>query len=778
MSRRRALLAIVVVLWLGCESAPADPGLPQVSPVPVSIRWMGSPPPQTYQVTFLDDRRAEVTSFQVQTALAAAPWAIPAATRYVRVSARHFRSVEVRRDRLAFGLSVDALARISFPADSEPNGNPVHVFARQRGGSETLSLLATAGAVAAVEIPPGEWVLLVDDRVGAPALLQGLQVAPGEERRIVRVDHPRKSTTRFRIVTADRKPAIGARITWKPLVMTDEALLLGAWLGERSLVTDKNGVSTADRLPPYPHTWVVEAEGFAPSVVKPDRTLRDELTVDVVLRDLPQLAISVLGAPFTGGPISLVLQRIPEQVGPGGVPLETTPPLARTVWSQTLRAGEVTGIVRLREGGLYRAIATSGVSVAANDIHVSLLDGPDKYNLNVSFRQRRIFGRVTVAEEPVPGAHVRLVPRDRVVTPGTLLLAAGTTGSDGGYELSASYPGDTYLEAELPNGDSKRQSIVGGDADEAEVNVHFRKGSLAIVVTDSHTGERIEGAQILFEFTPTGQHVRGTSSRLTDEHGRALIGDLEDGSMGMKVWAQGYAQVRLRDVTILADANPDLSVGLERATAFRVKVRDTAGNPKGGAEVLKLESPRQWNPRRAPLDLIGRTDGAGEFVLEELFGEPTPIFVICEGYVVQIGTLPSWGIADASPDANTLELVLWRYVPGVGLRVLGKAGDARSGALLLFTRDGIDVPISVLVRAAERNGLSVPNVLMADREGVLHAGDLLAPGQYLVSGLYPGVAGSTMPSDDRRDALGQIQLPLASDALLNWSEERPGFFPN
>ena len=774
---RRVALTLSVALTAWVKSAPLPAWPVPTDEITPRIHWVGASPPTAFKVDCLDEAHRTIRTFDVQSAEVDRRWAVPAGTRYVRVVAPHFSPLEVRRERLAFGLSMDAVARVALPAGADRQPSRLTAFARRRGGPETLRLTATGLNSSTLEIPWGDWLLLVDNGLDAPAVITNIQLAPGEERRMSRIDYPRSRVTRFRVVTADGNPAAGAHISWNGGVKSDEAALLAKWFEGRSWLTDKSGHATVDRLAPYPHAWRVEIDGMRPTEVRPARTSIDQPAIDVVLQALPTLHITVGEKSAAKRDINVVVQRISENPDRATVSLASGPSVVRTIWQNVMEPGGEAD-VQLHDGGLYRAIASLAGSVAVHDLRIALADGVLQYHVNLSFSGRRVFGKVSLGGKPAEGARVTLFPRDRVITPQTVRLAEMLVGGDGEFELKPSYTGGMYLTAELPDGTTRRETVDAGEGSDAEVNIDLHRASLAIVVSDSHTGTPLEAAQVLFEFSPLGQGGGGVVARLTDEQGRVLVRDLQEGSMAVRISAQGYAPTRLHDVVVQDDVNPELAVGLERETAFRIRINDTGSNPVEGAEILRLQAPLVWNPRRAPLEFVGRTDGAGECVLDELFGEPTLIYVVRRGYSVQTGMLPSWGIPGQGPEQNTLELILWPYVSGAGLRVLGKSGETRSDALLLFTKAGVDVPISVLVRATEENGLAVPDVLLSDRQGLVHAGDLLAPGLYQVSALYPGIPGSSRIQDDRRDVIGAVQLPLTSEAILRWGESRPSFLQN
>jgi hypothetical protein len=178
-------------------------------------------------------------------------------------------------------------------------------------------------------------------------------------------------------------------------------------------------------------------------------------------------------------------------------------------------------------------------------------------------------------------------------------------------------------------------------------------------------------------------------------------------------------------------------------------------------------------PRLAPLTSLGRSDASGELVLRNQPGIAVPIFAIAAGYSVQVATLPGEPGPEDDAEANTLYLVLYPLRPGPSIQVIETPGKPRPDAILLFARDDIEIPTTVLRRFGEANGLAATTVMLADRSGNIHLQDYLAPGIYRVFALSP--VNVRDPRTDLRDPLGSVRLPLERDLQLQWLAHRPSF---
>jgi hypothetical protein len=210
---------------------------------------------------------------------------------------------------------------------------------------------------------------------------------------------------------------------------------------------------------------------------------------------------------------------------------------------------------------------------------------------------------------------------------------------------------------------------------------------------------------------------------------------------------------------------------MTRTAPFRIRVVDEFAAPVSRAEVFVERDPHVRRPRQCPLRSLGRTDEGGELVLEELTGERTPAYVVAPGLTAQALWLPGNADPDGSPDANTAEVVTTHHTAAPGIRVLGAGGAFREDAVLIFERNGIEVPFSVISRAAEANGLR-PEALFQRGDLSIHYHELLAPGRYSVEALSPRPGAAGDPTQDVKDSLGAITLPPDATIDLFWKEDR------
>lgn len=767
---RRLVLGTLVVTLSALRLSAADS-------MRVPVRWIGAAPAAVVRVEGLDSSNRVTDAFDavpVSSYLDIPP--SPNARKY-RFSAGGFVPADLGRDLLAFGVLLRAFGAVivevppgSASASPAPQAVTIHVVENRlpdpRGVTRTVT--AFRRGEYSFPTPPGTWHLLIDDGAGAPRVVEGVRVEPGETRRI-RLQKPAPAHGEICSVTDSTGKALpGAELGWGEPSASPANALFARWIVSRNLRTARDGRVRIDRLPPSAHAWAIRLTGFRPKKVDvPARDARfprqAEGFVAVRLRPLPTLRIHVNGRAPESRAAPLSLWRIASRPRGPAAPSNDQP-----VWK-----GEIVrdaAAPRLA-GGLYRVeVAIDGIVAVAEKTVDDSDEADDFQDLTVEPVRKVVNGRVTRSDGPVAGAPVEAVPADSSITPATTRLARSKTASDGSFTLSFSYRGIVSITVSTDGASKTKNVDLIGD-DEADADFEFRPARVVLQALDGKTGAPLAAAELATEFVPAGKFSEGIRVATTDAAGELKLDDLSDGLLKVTARAKGYATRVLRDVPVAPDGETAVPVELTRNAPFRIRVVDEFSAPVSRAEILVERDPHVRRPRQCPLKSLGRTDEGGELVLEELTGERTPAYVVGTGLTAQAFWLP--GTADPGGDSerNTADVVTAHHVAGPGIRVVGAGGALREDAVLVFERNGIEVPLSVLSRAAELNALR-PETLFQRGDRAIHYHELLAPGRYAVEALSPRPGAEGDPTRDVKDPLGTVVLPPDSTVDLLWKENR------
>jgi hypothetical protein len=462
-------------------------------------------------------------------------------------------------------------------------------------------------------------------------------------------------------------------------------------------------------------------------------------------------------------PVHADVQRLSSRKGLG------TPDDAARIWSGDLDSEVVIPGVK---GGYYRAEARIGGRIVVGDARVDDSEGaPDLQELVLSGSEKIVDGTVTRANQPVVAAHLEAVPDDAVVTSATTRLATAITDTSGAYRLSFSYPGRVSVLAATGTW-SKSRSVDLKDEERATADFDFRVGRASVHVIDRVSGEPIVDATLASEFAPRGMPSEGLRTATADAKGEVHLEDLEEGVLTLRGFADGYSSRVMRDVAVPADADLSIRLELTRKTAYRIRTSDPAGTRIPSAEILVCNDLGSSRPRTDRTRVLGRTNDQGELILSELLGEPAAAFVVAAGYTARIVRLPAAADAESDLERNTADVVLTPYAPGPGLRVRNQSGETRDEALVLFSQQGVEIPLAVIARSALLNGVDPTNLVYGHGDRATHYQELLAPGIYDVMILSPGVDGGADSARDTRDRIGVVTLPLTRAIELVWREDR------
>jgi protocatechuate 3,4-dioxygenase beta subunit len=206
---------------------------------------------------------------------------------------------------------------------------------------------------------------------------------------------------------------------------------------------------------------------------------------------------------------------------------------------------------------------------------------------------------------PAAGAEVHVGGYEPVVV---------TTGPGGGFSVEAE-PGSHIVSARRGNEAGSLSTPVIISAGKTVRDVRIQLGQSAALegsVVARGSGAPIEGARV--DLSPYGNN--GDSGRaVTDGTGRFSVEGLAPGSYDVVVTAQGYATLSRRGLTVASGERFSIELKLTGTGAAEGQVRDSAGQPVVGAQVVSGNSfggTLDGSPGEA------RTDAEGHYRLEGL----------------------------------------------------------------------------------------------------------------------------------------------------------------
>ncbi|HYH98312.1 carboxypeptidase regulatory-like domain-containing protein [Hyalangium sp.] len=207
-----------------------------------------------------------------------------------------------------------------------------------------------------------------------------------------------------------------------------------------------------------------------------------------------------------------------------------------------------------------------------------------------------------------------------------------TTGQGGGFSVEVD-PGTHIVSARRGDEAGSLRSPVIVSAGKTVRELRIQLGKSAVLegrVMARATGAPIEGAKV--DVSPYGNS--GDSGRaVTDGTGRFSVGGLAPGSYDLVVNATGFASLSRRALTVSAGESFPLELQLMGTGAVEGQVRDAAGQPVAGAQVV---SSNRWGGVLDGTPVEARTDVEGLYRLEGLPAGPVSLTARGEGATIGV----------------------------------------------------------------------------------------------------------------------------------------------
>lgn len=223
--------------------------------------------------------------------------------------------------------------------------------------------------------------------------------------------------------------------------------------------------------------------------------------------------------------------------------------------------------------------------------------------------------------QPAAGAEVQVSGREPQVT---------TSGSGGGFSLEVE--AGAYTVSARRGGEAgavDKPVIVSMGKTVRDVRIRLGLGAaLEGRVVARSTGAPIAGVSV--DVSPYGSS--GDSGRaVTDASGRFSVEGLAPGSYDLVASAPGFSSHSRRALTVAAGERFPLEIQLLGTGAVEGVVRDGAGRPVSGAQILGGE---RWAGALTRMSAEARTDAQGRYRLEGLTAGPQSLTARREGATI------------------------------------------------------------------------------------------------------------------------------------------------
>lgn len=672
-------LAVLFVVNLGgAQALPVIPPEGASLPERVEIEWLGP-----------DSRSQALDTRPVTNRMVLLPIP-PANAESVRVIGPDVVSQPVLlKDRQA-GIRLSRAGKLRLTG-LPPGVTGARIFARLEGSDLEFSRELQTKREPQVEFafPLGTFSAVLDlgpDRV--PILIPSIIISA----RSVTVIKTKESNGRPLVVDVvtkeDRKPLRGASITGK--ATADLPPLFWRALAERCGVSDPAGVLSCGLVPLSLHTFDVVAARrrwgrVSVALPTPDKDPKQPL--QIVLAHFQSVAVSSV---LIDDDHASRLKRLTAVL----VRCERTPCDDSKAERKEFGYGQRVNFPQM-EPGLYRTwlegpslrSSTTPVLVSADS------EAPDTMVVSLQFRPWRIVG----------SAHLT----DGVGVPATIKFgilqenehqeeAAGSvkTDSTGAYETELLVPAGAYIRghavSETPpaEGETDPPGIKLEGIERTILDVELSTAGGVVKLVDKETREPIPACDVaFFYFGGAKGGVRGLKS---DASGVVHWLGISKGTYVARATCDGYRPASTDKVELSASSDATI-LELEPAGGILVRVRDANNDPLPGALVF-LEQSTFENvtfPFQIPAEQLGATDFNGEISVP---ARPRPgFYVVAAGYSLYVARLAPCPIKAGCVG----DVFMTRPSAFPGIRVRNVDGQPQSAAWLVFSKDGVPIPVSI-----------------------------------------------------------------------------------
>lgn len=318
--------------------------------------------------------------------------------------------------------------------------------------------------------------------------------------------------------------------------------------------------------------------------------------------------------------------------------------------------------------------------------------------------------------------------------------AAGIVNSDsmGAYETLLFAPEGTWFSAHASSenpaaeGETTPPGITLVGNDRVVVDIAMSTSGGVVKLVDKETRAPISGCDVVFYHW--GLSSGGVRTLKSDGSGVVHWLGISKGTYMVRAACDGYRPASTEKVELSAGSD-ETTLELEPGGGVRLRVHDENGDPLPGALVFLEQSTFENTafPFQILAEQIGATDYNGEISVP---ARPRPgFYVVSAGYALHVARLAPCPIRTGCVE----DVSLTRPVAFPGIRVRNSDGEPQSAAWLVFSKDGVPIPVSVQGELLRVNQVS-PSQFLIIQEGfdtVHMLPALLGPGIYDVEYTSP-----------------------------------------
>ncbi len=452
----------------------------------------------------------------------------------------------------------------------------------------------------------GEWDLWVEGETNVSLEVTRISLPRAGSEPLVLVA-PAVATVIGRVVTPDGAAVPGAQVRHNK---TGGGLVPQLEAGPQSPETtsDAKGAFRLERVPPLPATLIASAEDWALSEPLPIEPAPGEELLEVLL-------VVTTGGTITGevydddgerAPGRLVTATALDSMGSG----EITTRIARSDERGEFRLEHLTPgnwqLVAIDMGGELvgdDGAADLGALVSSLDMATAVVVEGESVHVVIGAPPAdpvRVFGRVTLGDEPFLGANVVFI-REGENPLGTMQMT--TVDDDGRYEVVLDGPGGYITNVQSIAGAPGQQTTVEYQSEIPEVREHrldfaLPLGRISGRVLDP-AGEPLAGARVTLTLDSDASSVQMFGGRYSevaaDGEGRFDLIALSPGTYRVSAGGTlpfgfgggGLGRVTRGDIRLAEDQwIDDLELVVPKAGSLGLRVRGSDGAPAGGATIF------------------------------------------------------------------------------------------------------------------------------------------------------------------------------------------------
>jgi hypothetical protein len=262
--------------------------------------------------------------------------------------------------------------------------------------------------------------------------------------------------------------------------------------------------------------------------------------------------------------------------------------------------------------------------------------------------------------------------------------------------------------------------------DRIPLNIELSTSGGVVKLLDKETRNPIADCDVAFFYW--GVSSGGSRLLKSDASGAVHWLGISKGSYLARATCAGYRPASTEKVELSANSD-ETTLELEPAGGIRLRVHDANDVPLPGALVFVEQSTFEnvTFPFQIPAEQLGTTDFNGEISVP---ARARPgFYVVAAGYSLYVARLQSCSIKTGCLE----DVHLTRPIAFPGIRVRNVDGEPLSAAWLVFSKDGVPIPVSIQNELMRVNRTDPGQYIIRDGFDSVHMlPALFGPGLYNV----------------------------------------------